>query len=391
MRDLPARARRAYVECLGCAANRADGAGVERALASAGWALVSSPEDARLVVLMSCAFTAAMESRSRTRIEELSTLLPAGGRLMIGGCLAAIARAPFELPEATVVFSPADMSAFTAEIDRMAHDEPVAWDPAGNGRGGVQLVRVATGCGSRCAFCAIPKAAGATRSRSPAAVVAEINELGERGFGSFQLTSEDFSSYGRDLGTSFVELVREVLASTRAKRVILDTLNPRWLHRYLESFLDLVADPRIDDRLYVPIQSGSDRMLMRMARGYRRPQVLELLEALSAHPRGLRVSTDFLVGFPGETAEDFDDTRRLLHQHDFDFVEVFCYSEREGTPAAHFPDPVPCEVRHQRVRTLLADLIGRDLDRRGFDGDVDLVEWLTATATKLPINTNIRL
>ena len=219
-------------------------------------------------------------------------------------------------------------------------------------------VKIQDGCNNRCSFCIIPAVRGRSRSLRPEAVLAQVRELEHAGYREIVLTGINLGRYGRDLESrlSFPAIVRAILHETAIERVRLSSVEPL---DFTDELLQLMAgSSRIARHVHAPLQSGSDRVLRRMRRRYRAAQYEQrLLRAHQLLP-GAAFGADVMVGFPGETDEDFEQTRALVERLPFTYLHVFTYSRREGTPAATTPDQVPARVARERNR-LLRELAGR--------------------------------
>lgn len=384
--------RVAYVENLGCAANRADGNRLQRALESHGWEIGTSVGRAQLVIVLTCGFTDHAESINRLRLRELAQEIGPSARMLIGGCLPAITGEPLNLPAHFGTFGPQDVDGIISAIEAEERTLPPSTASRTTKKLGPKpyMIRVSTGCRSRCTFCAIPRAAGQTKSRSVADIVSEISDACATGQYWIRLVSEDVSAYGLDADTNYVELVKEVLRRTRVQQLTLDTLNPRWLRQRVHETAELLSDRRLDRRIYVPVQSGSTRVLRRMARGYTRKDVEMVLTHLLDSVGDLQVSTDFLVGFPGEEEVDFQASRHLLRGYPFRFVEVFAFAARTGTPAQSFVDSMNESVRRQRAKILIADFLEMQMEAEAIESEAGLLDFLNQRS-RLGINTNISL
>ena len=380
----------AYVECLGCAPNRADGARVAQILERNGWTLVEEPSCAAALVVLTCGFTQQMEDANRKRLTKLAATLAKGSRLFVGGCLPSMATSPLELPEQTFFFSPMTIESLEGELRSLSMERPSSNARRLAGPTETRLIRVSTGCLSHCTFCAIPNAAGQTKSRCIPEIVSELDLLVQSGAQSFLLTSEDVGAYGLDIGVCYPDLVGALLQNTNAESISIDTLNPRWLRRFLPQTIRFLGNKRVNPLLYVPIQSGSDKILQRMARGYTSHDVRYILDCLLRERPDVRLVTDFIVGFPGETGEDFEATRTLLRDYrsSMQYVEVFKYTERPGTAAVGFVDPVPEPVRDQRAHVLLADVLETRFRSAGIGTREDLFSYLSDPRPSLA-NTNL--
>jgi tRNA-2-methylthio-N6-dimethylallyladenosine synthase len=213
------------------------------------------------------------------------------------------------------------------------------------------------GCNQYCAFCIVPYTRGPERSRPVAGIVAECRELVERGVKEITLLGQIVTSYGkRDLParegkSGFVQLLEAVDALEGLERIRFTSPHPKGYGDDLVGAYGRLA--RLAPSAHIPVQSGSDRVLKLMHRGYTRARYLGLVQKLRSVQPAIGLSTDFIVGFPGETEEDFQETLSLAREVEFDQAFIFKYSERRDTPAAAMPEPVPPELRQERHERLL--------------------------------------
>jgi tRNA-2-methylthio-N6-dimethylallyladenosine synthase len=222
--------------------------------------------------------------------------------------------------------------------------------------GGLRLkafVTVMEGCEKYCTFCVVPTTRGRERSHPPEVVVEEIRGLAAAGCREVTLLGQTVNAYGRDLSppSDLAALLERVNDIDGIERIRFTTSNPYNLtSRLIRALRDV---PKVCEYLHLPLQSGSDRVLERMNRGYSRARYLELIAELQETVPDLALSTDLIVGFPGETDEDFTRTVEMVERVGYDNVFAFRYSRRPGTPAAEMPDQVPDEVKAERNRRLL--------------------------------------
>src|SRR3989441_4891245 len=214
-------------------------------------------------------------------------------------------------------------------------------------------VTVMEGCEKHCTFCVVPRTRGRERSHAPETIVAEVRGLVAEGCREVTLLGQTVNAYGRDLTppTDLPELLRRVNDVEGLARIRFTTSNPYNLTaRMIAAMRDV---PKVCEWFHLPLQSGSNRVLERMNRGYTRERYLELIEDLRAAVPELALSTDLIVGFPGETEEDFRETLAMVERVGYDNVFAFRYSRRPGTPAADLPDQIPDAVKADRNRRLL--------------------------------------
>ncbi len=231
----------------------------------------------------------------------------------------------------------------------------------GNGKRSVSaFVSIMQGCNQYCTFCIVPYTRGPERSRSMAGIVAECRELVERGVKEITLLGQVVTSYGkrdipaRDGKTGFVQLLEAVAALEGLERIRFTSPHPKGYGDDLVGAYGRLA--RLAPSAHVPVQSGSDHVLKLMHRGYTRQRYLGLVQKLRSVQPAIGLSTDFIVGFPGETEEDFQQTLSLAREVEFDQAFIFKYSERRDTPAAGMAGQVPLEVREERHGRLLEEV-----------------------------------
>ena len=218
-------------------------------------------------------------------------------------------------------------------------------------------VPVSHGCDNNCSYCVVPAVRGADRSRLENEVVSEVEGLASQGVVEVILLGQNVNSYGRDLepASSFARLLRQVADVDGIRRVKYETSHPRDL---TDDILEVMGgSDKICEYLHLPVQSGSDRILHMMNRGYGRDYVMELAARAREKIPGLTLTTDIIVGFPGETDKDFSETMRLVEEVQFDTGYLFLYSSREGTPAADMSGTIPDNIKRRRFKKL-AELQG---------------------------------
>lgn len=221
--------------------------------------------------------------------------------------------------------------------------------------GGVKAwVNVTYGCNNFCSYCIVPYVRGRERSRQPGDILAEIAGLATNGYQEVTLLGQNVNSYGKDLAgkTDFAGLLQRVDQETGLARIRFMTSHPR---DFTEELVRVIAAGKnICEHIHLPVQSGSNRLLELMNRGYSREHYLDLVAMLRRHLPGCALTTDLIVGFPGETEADFQETLALVEQVGFDSAFTFLYSLRQGTPAASMPGQVFAAVKKERFARLLA-------------------------------------
>ncbi len=355
-----------YVYTYGCQMNEYDTNTIQSELVSGGHNLVDSAADANLLVLNTCAVRGKPVEKVLTLLGELRKERRAGRDLTIAlmGCLAQLEegqeiarRFGVDIligPGAITDILPAidTVSAGAGEFESLEfkaslHDHIT---PAAGGLTG--FLTIMRGCNHHCTYCIVPTTRGPEVSRSLDAILQEAEALRAAGTQELYLLGQNVNSYGLgdDNLPSFAELLREV-AHIGIPRVKFTTSHPM---NFTSDVIDVIADePNVCNFIHLPVQSGSDRVLRRMAREYRRERYLEIIREIREKVRDVVISTDIIVGFPGETEEDFQATLSLYEEVGYEQAYMFMYSARPGTPSAkHFTD-LPREVKTERLQRLI--------------------------------------
>ena len=367
---------------LGCKLNLAEVERLSREFLAAGHQVVRSLEEADLHVVNSCTVThvAARDSRKAAgRGARVQPGLRPPLRTVLTGCWGT------ERPEEAARIAGVDLVVPNAEkhllLDRVHAAFPDALPeaslpymplPLGHTRA---LVKIEDGCNMRCAFCIIPSTRGRQRSRSLQEVVAEVRELGEAGFQEVVVTGVQISAW-RSSGDRLSDLVRALLRETAVPRLRLTSIAPWDLDERLLSLWDDPAADRLCRHLHLSLQSGSTATLRRMRRPYSAESYGRLLEQVRARLPGVGITTDVIVGFPGESEAEFAESLAFVEAAGFARVHAFPFSAREGTEAAGLPDQIPPEVRKERMgRMLAAAERGEMAFRRSHLGSRATVLW----------------
>jgi tRNA-2-methylthio-N6-dimethylallyladenosine synthase len=355
---------RVYIETYGCQMNVADSELMSGLLGREGYGATDDPAEADVMLVNTCAVRDHAEQRVLSRIGELKRHKRPGDVLGVVGCMAQrlgprlLERVPQvdlvvgpdgyrSLPELILHARQGERAAMT-EFRRWEHYEDV---PPARGHCVSAFVTVQRGCDYRCTFCIVPMTRGPERSRKLSDVVREVAELAASGTTEVTLLGQTVNSY-HDGEHDFAELLRAVGAVRGIRRV-------RFTSPYPTDFTDRVLaamaeTPAVCEHVHLPVQSGSSRLLKRMLRRYDRERYLQVVAALRQAVPGIALSTDIIVGFPGETDADFAETLSLVEDVGFDDAYTFKYSAREGTPATRLKDHVPDDVAGERLERLIA-------------------------------------
>ena len=340
-----------YLETLGCRMNTAETEILARRFAGAGCDIVSAPETADVIVLNSCAVTAQAARKSRHRLHTLHRLSPEA-RLAVVGCWATEdAAQAATLPGVTWVIPNAD-KARTVEIITGVDAAPAAWSPGRWGRTRAFLA-VQDGCDHTCTYCITRVLRGPARSRPLDDAVQAARDLVAQGAQEIILTGVSLGAYGHDLGMArgLATLVEMLLRETAIPRLRLSSVEPWDVDTAL---LRQWENPRLCRQLHLPLQSGSEAVLKRMGRRIGAGEFAALVDAARAVSPDIAITTDIIVGFPGETEADFATSLDFVTRVAFARLHVFPYSARPGTPAVRLPDPVPGVMRTKRAARMRA-------------------------------------
>ena len=208
------------------------------------------------------------------------------------------------------------------------------------------------GCNNFCTYCIVPYVRGRERSRNPENILKEVREVAKEGYREVMLLGQNVNSYGNDTGEmSFPQLLKEVCNIDGIERIRFMTSHPKDLS---DELIEVMAsEPKICNQLHLPIQSGSDKILKAMNRKYTKDEYMELLYKVKKAIPNIVLTTDIIVGFPGETDEDFEETLNVLREVEYDTIFSFIYSKRVGTPAAEMPDVMDEEQKHRNFDRML--------------------------------------
>lgn len=351
------------VHNFGCRAAQADGAAVEGLLRKQGLTAVATNAEAELVVLNTCTVTSTADDEVRQVVRRVKRENP-NARILVTGCYAQ--RAPEELaalPGVEWVVGNSHKThipdLISAEYHSQVHvgdifaqqeflSAPVE-DAAGD-RSRPNL-KIQDGCSNRCSFCIIPSVRGRSRSAPIDSVIDQVRQLSTR-YREIVLSGINLGRWGRDLrsGLRLADLVKLLLDETPAERLRLSSIEPM---DFSDELLRLMADsPRIARHVHAPLQSGCDSVLKRMRRKYRTRHYDDRITKARAWMPDAAIGADVMVGFPGETDAEFEESRRFIERMPFTYLHVFTYSERPGTEAAASTGHVPMPVRKQRNRIL---------------------------------------
>ena len=352
-----------YIETYGCQMNVADSELLLGLLGREGYVRTDQPAEADVMLVNTCAVRDNAEQRVIGRMGELQRHKRPGGVLGVVGCMAQrLGPALLErVPRVDVVVGPdayrnlPEILALATQGQRVSDTEFRSWEhyedvPTARESAPTAFITVQRGCDYRCTFCIVPYTRGPERSRRLEDVIGEAAALAARGTTEVTLLGQTVNSY-HDGRHDFADLLRAVGAIDGVRRVRFTSPYPTdFTPRVIEA---MAHTPSVCEHVHLPVQSGSNAVLRRMLRRYTRQRYLEVVDELRRAIPGITFSTDLIVGFPGETEAQFEETLSLVGEADFDDAYTFKYSLRDGTPAVRLTDRVPDEVASSRLERLI--------------------------------------
>ncbi len=371
--------RRVFVETWGCQMNELDSQRMVGQMMQQGVLPTRSPEEADIILLNSCSVREKAEQKVYSRLGEYRLLKKDRPDLVIGlcGCVAQQEgeQALKRVRDLDFVMGPARVGELTdlvaasrSGVRKVAigfpADRPYEFDAISRQGEYKGMVTIIEGCNKSCTFCIVPKTRGPERSRTMAEILAEVRHLVAYGFREIELLGQTVNHWRDPLsGQDFADLLDAVATEEGVERLRFVTSYPRDFTPGMVAQIGRHAN--ICPYLHLPVQSGSDRLLRRMGRGYNRAEYLDLVRQLREARADLALSTDIIVGFPGESEEDFAETLQLLEDVRFAVVFAFCYSERPGTAAPRLDGKVDPGLAGERLQRLFVvqDRIQRELNQ----------------------------
>jgi tRNA-2-methylthio-N6-dimethylallyladenosine synthase len=356
-----------YIETFGCQMNAHDSEKVIGTLEHEGYMRVEDEADAGLILYNTCSIRDKAEQKVFHRLNEYKRLQGEGKKFAVLGCVAQqegekiFDRAPYvslvsgsasyrNLPEMLVRLEAGERR-ITGLDDRQTEEtfDTEFTSRANKHRGYITIVE---GCDKFCAYCVVPYTRGKERSRASASVLAEAQRMSDAGFTEIQLLGQNVNSYRDPSGRmTFAELLAAVGQVAGIRRVRFTTSHPRDFTKDIVDAID--AFPTLCDHVHLPVQSGSTAILKAMSREYTRDWYLERIAWIKAAKREISITTDIIVGFPGETEQDLEDTATMLEQVKYDAVFAFKFSPRPNTPATGMADSIPDDEKSRRLALLL--------------------------------------
>ena len=369
-----------FLQTQGCQMNEYDSSRIADLLGDTHQAtLVEEERDADVILLNTCAIREKAQEKvfhqlgrwRRLKVERPGVIIGVGGCVASQEGVAITTRAPF----VDLVFGPQTLHRLPKMIDEFRESRKAVVDisfpqiekfdhlPTPRAGEASKYITVMEGCNKYCSFCVVPHTRGNEVSRPKTDVLQEVGELARQGVREINFLGQNVNAYRGQADDSLAdlsELIREAAYVEGIDRIRFTTSHPV---EFTDSLVDAYRDvPELASHLHLPVQSGSDRILAKMRRRHTRLEYKSLVRKIQKARPDIHISSDFIVGFPGETDEDFEDTMELVRSLDFDLSYSFIYSPRPGTPAASLPDPTPMEVKRHRL-SILQDQLRKQAQR----------------------------
>lgn len=352
---------------LGCKVNQTESEALAQLFRNNGYEVVDSSEEASVVVVNTCTVTNTGDAKSRQVIRRMIKAHP-DAFVVVMGCYAQTAPGEvLNIEGVDLVLGTQDRGKILELIDQVQQAKQpqsnvhAIWEavefeelPLMEGESRTRAtLKIQEGCNKFCTYCIIPYARGPVRSRIPANAIAEAEKLVAAGYKEIVLTGIHTGSYGEDLGADWnlARLVKELANIPGLYRLRLSSIEPM---EFTPDLIEVIlSSPAVCPHLHIPLQSGSDSVLARMKRPYTIREFKKLIEEFKRKLPGIAITSDVIVGFPGESEEDFQNSLEFVRSCGFAGVHVFPYSKRKGTPAANYTEQLPNKVKEQRVKELM--------------------------------------
>lgn len=381
-----------FIETWGCQMNEEDSEKLAGMLENMGYVKSNIRNEADIIIFNTCCVRENAELKVYGNLGELKALKRKKPDLIIAvsGCMMQQKGIPELIKKK---YSHVDLIFGTHNIHRLpelVHNSMQSkstlievWDAEGDIIEGLPIERegdikafvtIMYGCNNFCTYCIVPYTRGRERSREPESIINEIKELSGKGYKEITLLGQNVNSYGKDLkNTSFAELLRRVNEVEGIERIRFMTSHPKDLTD--DVILAIKECNKVCEGIHLPVQSGSTQILKKMNRKYTKEDYLGLVERIKSQVQGVALTTDIIVGFPGETEEDFEETLDLVSKVQYDSAFTFIYSVRKGTPAERYETQVPEEVKHERFNRLVELLngISEKINREYKDKTVEIL------------------
>lgn len=358
-----------FITTYGCQMNVNDTERMFSLLEMANYSPVSTPEEASLIIINSCSVREKPVHKVRSEVGRYRKLKQnnPGLKIGVGGCVAQQEKKKLlkDIPLLDFVFGTdaidklpqiiSDVEADEGKVvsAKFEHQKPYQIETLVRNPGVSTFVNITKGCDNFCTFCVVPFTRGRERSRTMSELITDINSLTKRGVKEVTLVGQNVNSYLSSCGSDFPKLLKTVAKDTDIERIRYTTCHPK---DFNEDLVEVLAEhtDKIPEYIHLPVQSGNSAVLERMNRGYTREQYFQKINMIKNILPHAVFSTDIIVGFPGETEEQFMDTYTMLEQVKYESIYAFTYSPRPFTKAAKFTDQVPEHEKSERLQRLFA-------------------------------------
>ncbi len=356
---------------IGCKVNQYETEAIAEKLEAFGFERVDFKDQADVYVINTCTVTGESDRSSRQAIYRAERRSP-HAKIIVTGCYAQLEKEFLQsLSGVSMVVKQEEKGELPSLIARLMgqgagvkkiDDQFFGFNVKGLAKHTRALVKIQDGCEKNCAYCVVPLARGKERSRDVGQIISEINDLVENGYKEVVLTGVHVGRYNRD-GSDLVELSERILKETKIERMRYSSIDPK---EFSDQLIDFVSkSDRICRHLHIPLQSGDDVILSKMKRDYSTEEYRELADKISDSIPEVLIGADVIVGFPGETDEQFENTRQFIRSSPINYLHVFSYSDRKRTEATSMPDKIPPQVIHKRSEILHS--LGKEKWRRYVD------------------------
>lgn len=360
-----------YLETWGCQMNEEDSEKLSGMLKKLGYARTNNKHNADLIIFNTCCVRENAELKVYGNLGALKKLKENNSELVIAVCGCMMQQKDMaesilkKFPFVDIIFGTHNAYKFPEYLNRVKQEGKSVIEIQDKEEGIVEgipvdresdvkaFVTIMYGCNNFCTYCIVPYVRGRERSRKPEDIEKEISELVASGYKEIILLGQNVNSYGKDLEPrlTFAELLRRINNIEGLERVRFMTSHPKDL---TQDVIDAIAEcDKLCEYIHLPVQSGSSRILKKMNRSYTKEQYLELMDRIKKTIPDVAISTDIIVGFPGETEEDFEETLDLARKVQYDSAFTFIYSKRKGTPADEMEDQIPDDIKHDRFNRLI--------------------------------------
>ncbi|GAA0723184.1 tRNA (N6-isopentenyl adenosine(37)-C2)-methylthiotransferase MiaB [Clostridium malenominatum] len=388
-----------YIETWGCQMNEEDSEKLSGMLRNSGYSNTEEREKADIIIFNTCCVRENAELKVYGNLGALKKLKKTNPDLIIAvcGCMmqqegmaqAIIKKYPF----VDIIFGTHNSHKFPEYLNRTKQEGKSIIEIWNKEEGIVEglpidrksdvkaFVTIMYGCNNFCTYCIVPYVRGRERSRNPEDIEAEIQGLVKLGYKEITLLGQNVNSYGKDLvpALSFSNLLRRLNNIDGLERVRFMTSHPKDL---TEDVIDAISEcDKLCEQIHLPVQSGSSRILKKMNRFYTREDYLNLVKKIKEKIPGVGLSTDIIVGFPGETEEDFEETLSLVKEVEYDTAFTFIYSNRQGTPADKMDEQIPEDVKHNRFNRLI-EAVNKTFEKNNKEYEGKVVEVLVEGESK---------